>query len=140
MKGKNQILRVFQQLGALFALVLLSSSALAHTGLRTSNPADGAIVNHGPEELSLVFTADVALVRFNITDQTGKQLELDFKPSTDRRAEYHISLPAVTVGRFKVEWAAIGEDGHTVSNSFSYVVDPTAEASAGHQSGDQHGH
>ena len=82
----------------------------------------------------------MALVRISVTDHEEKQLKLDFTPSTDRHAEYHVDIPAVPAGRFKVEWAAIGEDGHTVTDTFTYVVDPTAEESAGHGSDDHHSH
>ena len=29
-------------------------------------------------------------------------------------------------GQFTVEWAAIGADGHTITNTFSFTVDPNA--------------
>ncbi|MCH2578270.1 MAG: copper resistance protein CopC, partial [Pseudomonadales bacterium] len=41
-------------------------------------------------------------------------------------------------GQFTVNWAVIGADGHTVANSFSFVVDPAAEEHTGH--GADHGH
>ena len=140
MNGQNFPARVITQLLAVFALVFIAGSVSAHTGLKSSNPGDGAIVNHQPEQLHLTFTAEVALVRISITDQADQQLKLDFTPSTERHADYHITLPAIPAGRFKVEWAAIGEDGHTVTDTFSYVVDPTAEASTGRSSDDHHGH
>ena len=141
MKGNNQVTQLFQRLLAAIALMVVSSTVMAHTGLKVSNPADGAVVNQAPEALHLTFTAEVALVRLSVTDATGKQLELDFKPSTDRSTEYHIPMPAMQMGSLKVEWAAIGEDGHTVTNAFSYTVDPAASAhahDADHQHNEEH--
>ncbi|MBT8148243.1 MAG: copper resistance protein CopC, partial [Gammaproteobacteria bacterium] len=63
MDGSNRLTRTFQSLMAAAILVLYSSVAVAHTGLKASNPADGATVNQSPEELHLMFTAAVALVR-----------------------------------------------------------------------------
>lgn len=140
MNGQNQLIRRFQQMLAVVALLAFSASSMAHTGLKSSSPAEGAVVNHAPETLHLTFTAAVALVRISVTDHDDKQLKLDFSPSTERKTEYHIDLPAVPTGQFNVEWAAIGEDGHTVTNSFSYVVDPTAEESSGHAADDHHAH
>jgi len=134
MKGTNNFIQTIQRLVASIALVLISSTAMAHTGLKVSNPADGAVINQAPDELHLTFTAAVALVRLSVTDAAGKQLALDFKPSTDRGTEYHIPMPAMQMGNLKVEWAVIGEDGHTVTNTFSYTVDPASSA------GEQHGH
>ncbi|MBT8146333.1 MAG: copper resistance protein CopC [Gammaproteobacteria bacterium] len=144
MTANNRLTRTFpltfQGLVAVAMLVLCSSVAMAHTGLKTSNPADGTTVNQAPEELHLTFTASVALVRLSVTDAAGKQLALDFEPSTDRSAEYHIPMPAMQMGSLKVEWAAIGEDGHTVTNSFAYTVDPAASASEHHAHGEDHQH
>jgi len=141
MKGQNYLTQTIQRLVAVIALLVFSSAAMAHTGLKVSNPADGAVVNQAPEELHLTFTAEVALVRLSVTDAMGKQLELDFKPSTDRSTEYHIPMPAMQMGSLKVEWAAIGEDGHTVTNTFAYTVDPAASAhghGADHQHSEEH--
>jgi methionine-rich copper-binding protein CopC len=137
----TQLLSKILKLVATFTLCLVSAAALAHTALKTSNPADGAVINHAPQELHLTFTAAVALVRFSITDQTEKQLELDFEPVTDAQTEYAIVLPVMPMGHYKVEWAAIGADGHTVSNSFAFAIDPSAEPGEGSASSQgQHGH
>ena len=38
----------------------------------------------------------------------------------------HLNLSGMLAGNYTVNWAAIGADGHTVSNSFSFTVDPAA--------------
>ncbi len=123
-------------------LMCVYASAAAHTDLRSSNPADGSVVNTAPEQLQLTFTEAVSLVRFNLTDSSGKKLELDFTPSTERKTEYLMAVPLMQTGQYKVDWAVIGEDGHTVANSFSFVIDPNATPSHGHgaESGGGHGH
>ena len=132
--------RILKRLVAIGALIFFSGTVMAHTGLKTSNPEDGAVVNQAPEELQLTFTAAVALVRLSVTDAAGKQLELDFTPSTDRVTEYDIPMPAMQMGSLKVEWAAIGADGHTVTGTFAYTVDPAAAADAHHGHGADHQH
>ncbi len=141
-KAQTQLISYFRRLAVVGALVLLPGAAMAHTGLKTSSPEDGAVVNQGPEELHLTFTASVALVRLSVTDAAGKQLELDFKPTADRGTDFHVPIPAAAMqtGSLKVEWAVIGEDGHTVSNAFSYTVDPHAAADAHHAQGADHEH
>lgn len=121
-------------------LLLGFTTAFAHTGLKTSAPGDGAVVNQSPEQLHLTFTAEVQLVRLSLTDNSGKALELDFSPSTEAKTEFVIAMPQLPIGQFKVEWAAIGEDGHTVTDTFAFVVDPTATPSDGSESSEGQAH
>ena len=107
-------------------LLVICTTASAHTALKTSNPADGAVVNKAPEQLQLTFTASVALVKFSVTDSMDKQLEVDFTPSREPRTEYLMAIPQLPAGNYKVDWAVIGADGHTVANSFAFEIDPAA--------------
>ncbi|MBL4821876.1 MAG: copper resistance protein CopC [Gammaproteobacteria bacterium] len=118
------------------ALVCVYTSAAGHTALVTSNPADGAVINKSPEQLQMIFTADVALVKLSVTDSEGKALMLDFTPSSESKDEYLMAMPQLANGHYKVDWAVIGADGHTVANSFSFAMDSTA---AGHHGEDHHG-
>ena len=115
-------------------------SAFAHTDLKSSDPADGAVMNHSPEQLHLTFTEAVSLVRFNVTDAEGKMLKLDFTPSTEAKTEYLLAIPHLADGHYKTEWAVIGEDGHTVTGTFGFLIDPAATPSHGHESSGGHAH
>ena len=127
---------------AAIVLMCIYTSAAAHTDMRSSTPADGSVINKAPEQIQLTFTASVSLVRLNLTDGSGKELELDFKPSTEPMTEYLMAMPLMQTGTYKVDWAVIGEDGHTVSNTFSFEIDPSAPESHGHgaESDGDHGH
>ena len=133
------LIKLASQLMAIAALIF-SSSALAHTGLASSSPSSGAIVNQAPEQLSLTFSGDVTLVRLAVTNQQDQQLGIDFSPARTPQAVYQISLPVLAAGRFTVQWAAIGEDGHTLTETFTFVVDPTAQPSAGQAPANHHTH
>jgi hypothetical protein len=42
-------------------------------------------------------------------------------------------------GAFTVNWAVIGEDGHTVADSYSFTVDPSiTEEHTGESAGNNH--
>jgi methionine-rich copper-binding protein CopC len=140
--AQTQLKSFIRRLAVVGALIVLPGAAMAHTGLKTSSPEDGAVVNQAPEALHLTFTAAVALVRLSVTDAAGKQLALDFTPSADRGTDFHVPIPAAAMqtGSLTVEWAVIGADGHTVSNAFSYTVDPSAAADAHHAHGADHQH
>ncbi|MCB1670644.1 MAG: copper resistance protein CopC [Gammaproteobacteria bacterium] len=107
-------------------------TAQAHTGLHESIPGDGAVVKTAPEQISLQFTEAVSLVKFAVHDHHGDALDLGFQPQTTPRTEYQLPATLVT-GAYHVEWAAIGADGHTVTGTFGFTVDPDAEMDhAGH--------
>ena len=56
----------------------------------------------------------------------GHEMPTNFEAQTDAIATYRVETPGMHPGQFIVNWAAIGADGHTVTNSFSFSVDPDA--------------
>lgn len=113
------------------AFILLPALAFAHTGLKTSSPADGAMLHAAPATIDLQFTAAVRLIRVEVSSN-GKSLDTGFKPATESVASYTIATPGLVDGSYTVDWAAIGADGHTVTNSFSFTVDSSVAASDSH--------
>lgn len=118
------------------------STVQAHTGLKESHPADGAIVRAAPEQIHLQFTAAVNLVRFTVTDQAGSAIELGFQPQATASNDFLLPVAHLAAGTYTVAWAAIGADGHTVTGEFGFSVDPSAEAEHGghHAEGGSHSH
>lgn len=109
----------------LLLCLFAASMASAHTGLKESTPAADATVKEPPAQISLVFTAPVRLIKLEVV-AAGKAVPTGFEPASEAVASYVIDTPAMMTGNFTVNWAAIGADGHTVANSFSFVVDSAA--------------
>ena len=110
-----------KKLGLASLLVLLPLFAYAHTGLKESTPAADATVNAVPEKIELVFTAPVRLVRLMVK-LDGQALVTDFRPASEAVAGYSITPRGMQAGSYTVDWAVIGADGHTVSDSFGFVI------------------
>lgn len=122
---------------------LFAGSAAAHTGLKESVPADQAVVNTAPAAIQLVFTAAVSLVRVELLHAGEHAMDIGFKPVATPTTEFSIPLPPLAPAAYTVNWSVIGADGHTVSNSFAFTVDPTAMAhahGADHAHGTEHQH
>ena len=117
------------RLAASLVLVFASMSAHAHTGLKESTPADGTTVSAIPASIELVFTAPVRLMKLDLM-MAGHAMPTNFKPGGDPVASYTIATPGMHPGEFTVNWAVIGPDGHTVTNSFTFKVDPAANGAA----------
>ena len=111
----------------LCTLLALPVLVLAHTALKESTPGDGVTISTIPSNLDLVFNADVRLIKLELMG-VGHEMVTSFEPSSEVASTYKIQTPGMHPGEFTVNWAAIGADGHTVANSFIFVVDPTAAA------------
>ncbi|MCY4263689.1 MAG: copper resistance protein CopC [Gammaproteobacteria bacterium] len=114
----------------LFAtLSLIAGISSAHNALKESTPADESTVETPPAEISLVFNGPVRLVKVELL-VSGEQISTEFRPSAEPQDQFVIATPDLQAGNYTVNWAAIGEDGHTVSNSFGFMVGTGSVASA----------
>ncbi|MEX0965536.1 MAG: copper resistance CopC family protein [Pseudohongiellaceae bacterium] len=108
----------------LFTL-LFSSAAFAHTALQQSMPGNGAIVRDAPGHINLTFNGPVKLVKLELMG-VGHEMPTNFSAGREAKATFMIETPGMHPGAFTVNWAAIGADGHTVADSYSFTVDPNA--------------
>lgn len=114
------------RLAAAFAAALLACLPLpasAHTGLHRSVPADGDAVASAPEAIELEFHGEVRLIRVT-PEQDGSEVSTTFAPAASASARYEIPVKGLRSGPVTVGWAAIGEDGHTVTGTFAFTVEP----------------
>lgn len=112
----------------LVTAVFFQLAANAHTGLRESTPANGATITTAPSELSLTFSGDVKLIKLELMG-VGHEMPTSFEPNATAQASFTFQTPGMHAGKFTVNWAAIGADGHTLTDSFEFEVDPTSTAS-----------
>lgn len=126
----------------LFALImsLMAGQAVAHSSLTASLPGNGADVV-SPQQLALTFNEPVRLLRLSLVHGENHQIDFGFQAVTAAQSEFVFDLPALMVGAHTVTWTIIGSDGHTVSNSFGFTVNPQAgEAHMENHSHDEHHH
>lgn len=133
-----KLLAIFRILICTGFISLLSLSAHAHTALEKATPADGAVVTAAPGHINLVFNGPVKLVKLELMG-VGHEMPTKFEPNAEPMAAFMIETPGLHPGAFTVNWAVIGADGHTVTNSYGFTVDPDAAAPAGGAAGAGHG-
>lgn len=122
---KMPALRLFSAISLMFCAQL----AFAHTGLKQATPAADAVVAVPPAKIELVFTEAVKLVRLQIM-APDHEMPSSFEPNATAQAAFSFETPGMHPGTFTVNWAVIGADGHPISNSYRFTVDPAAAASA----------
>ncbi|ABM03207.1 copper resistance protein CopC [Psychromonas ingrahamii 37] len=114
-------MKIFK-MAAILTLALISNLVSAHSGLKHSTPENGAMLIQSPEDFTLEFTAQVKLVRLQLTDQSGKSIKLNAKPSNDFKAAFSIALPVLEAGSYNVKWLAMGEDAHKLQGDIPFTV------------------
>jgi methionine-rich copper-binding protein CopC len=122
---------------ALFTL-MISATAFAHTALTEAMPGDGAMIKQGPAHINLTFNGPVRLVKLELMG-VGHEMPINFESNTEAKNAFMIETPGMHPGAFTVNWAVIGEDGHTVADSYSFTVDPSiTEEHTGESAGNSH--
>ncbi len=104
-------------------LLLLSLNAAAHTGIKSTSPANKAVLEEAPEALTLSFKGDVRLMKVTLLDTNEDVVKTDFKPTADAAKSFSIDLPELTVGKYTTNWVVMGKDGHKMKGSFVFTVD-----------------
>ena len=121
----------------LFTLVI-SANAFAHTALTEATPGDGAMMKQGPAHINLTFNEPVKLVKLELMG-VGHEMPTNFESNSEANNAFTIKTPGMHPGVFTVNWAVIGEDGHTVADSYSFTVDPSiTEEHTGESVGNSH--
>lgn len=104
------------------SLLIVSSSVFAHTSLKSSVPANNAMLDKAPTELSLTFGAKVKLVGLTVVDSKGSKVALDFKAPKEMQSSFTQKLPVLKPEMYTVDWVMMGADMHKMSGKFGFMV------------------
>jgi hypothetical protein len=96
----------------LIAALGLPAPVAAHSELKTSVPADGAVLTAQPPEIVLTFTAALNKAKSSITlhDATGTELaKAGVDPADD--TVMRLVPPALAPGAYEIRWTSVALDG-----------------------------
>lgn len=117
--------------------VLLTTSAMAHTHLARSVPADGSVLTKSPEHIALQFEHPVRVTEFTIQKGAEKSEKLLVPLPDVPTAKVEAFAPKLTAGAYVVSWRAVGADGHVMSGKVQFTVSGgAAPAAAGGKAGE----
>ncbi len=108
-------------LSTLAAVALLPAVCLAHTHLVRSTPAENASLEKSPPVATLVFAEPVTLTSIRIESSSGGKTVVK-PPSASARAEVSVPLPTMAMGRYKMSWRAVSEDGHIMAGEIHFSI------------------
>lgn len=109
---------------ALLAALIVPLTAHAHTPLKSSAPAADSIVAQA-SAIEVEFNGPVRLVRLQLM-RGETEIPTEFAANREPVAAYRVAAPHIPAGKITVEWAAVGADGHTLTDTFCFTVDPNA--------------
>lgn len=101
--------------------VLVAGSALAHTELSQSVPADQSVLDTAPKEVMLHFSEAVRMTALSLTKQAGAAADLGPLPAGTSQ-HFTVSAGDLAAGDYVVEWRALAGDGHALRGRFSFTV------------------
>lgn len=103
------------------SLALLPASALAHTHLVRSIPVENANLAKSPPVATLAFTEPVTLTAVSIETAGGGKTSVKLPPGNPT-VEASVPLPTLALGRYKMSWRAVSEDGHIMSGEIHFTI------------------
>ncbi|MFK0260890.1 copper resistance protein CopC [Streptomyces angustmyceticus] len=121
--------------GALIGGLGGAAPASAHAALTGSTPAQGSVVDHAPEQVTLTFSEGVAMGddSIRVLDPRGKRVDRGKLRNlcSDSVVKYGAGLPpGLGDGTYTVSWQAVSADSHPVSGAFTFSVGAPSKTSA----------
>ncbi|MBB2903178.1 hypothetical protein FHR75_004020 [Kineococcus radiotolerans] len=110
-------------LGCLLWAVATAASSAAHDQLRSTNPADGAVLEQVPTQLEMTYSADILPIapRAVLRDAAGNDIPTA-EPVVDGRT-VTLAWPAgLGGGDYDVVWRVVSSDGHPIQGTFGFTV------------------
>src|SRR5579863_4515090 len=94
--------------------------------LTMTDPAANAVVKAPVYMVHLMFDlpVDIRSVSFNVTDRTGKPVDVGQPMPMGDDGKMLMAIPETPLppGTYRVQWRAIGPDGKPVSGEFSFTA------------------
>jgi methionine-rich copper-binding protein CopC len=110
--------------------ILLAAPVFGHAKLLRTLPAADAQLPAAPASLTMTFNENVRLAVLTLTAD-GKIIPVAVDRSLPPAAQISVPLPALTAGKYQVQWSALSAaDGHVTKGMFSFVIAGSAAAPA----------
>jgi methionine-rich copper-binding protein CopC len=102
-------------------LLVTPAPASAHDVLRSTDPLDGAVVDHLPDRVVLTFDEPALAIGTEVV-VTGPAGPVSDGPPQLVDAEVRQPVRAGPAGRYTVLWRVTSADGHPVSGTFAFTT------------------
>lgn len=104
--------------------ISLPVTALAHSPLKSTFPADKAEMTAVPEQLKLEFGKPARLTKITLAHdhEDARHADRLTLPSKKFETQFTLAPKFRGHGTYKVNWRALSKDGHPLKGEFSFTV------------------
>lgn len=116
-------LSVLRAASLMAALTVGSGPALAHAMVETSEPAEGAVLSAAPRQVVLRFNEPSRVTALRLLNEANQEVGVrrDAGRGMATSATAAVTGP-LAPGGYRVEWRAMGADGHVMSGTVHFTV------------------
>ncbi len=105
---------------SLTLFLLCAGFVNAHSILKFSSPANGAVINSPPETLELVFEKPVKLTSLELFERTGEKVKLAFMLGRMASKRFEIPLNGIKPADYKISWVVMTNDAKKITGEFNF--------------------
>jgi len=105
----------------------VASLAAAHTSIRSTVPANEAVLKESPAVIEISFDHIAQLTSVVVVTGGETPRKLEFEP-LGNAFDFKLVQPRFAPGRNEVRWKGLSSDGHVIGGTLVYTVDPSAGA------------
>jgi methionine-rich copper-binding protein CopC len=116
------MIKKFLSLTVAVVAMAYAGGAMAHAKLRSSVPANHAVLAEAPRAITLVFNEAAQLARLVLV--TGAhEIALTLDTGAKPARSITVALPALAPGKYDVTWSALSpSDGHVMKGFFDFTL------------------
>ena len=111
------------------AALSVTGLAQAHAHLHRSTPANHSTLSVAPKTVTLEFQESVQLTALSIKKGDGEAQKIGPLPAAASKT-FALPLPAIDAGMYVITWRALSADGHVMSATIQFSVQPAATPAA----------
>jgi methionine-rich copper-binding protein CopC len=104
------------------AWLVTASVAHAHSHLEKATPADNAVLNEAPQQLSLEFSKVARVTAITLQREGAAATKVSSLP-TAFATKQAIPLQDLVPGKYLVNWRVVGEDNHVMSGKLHFTIE-----------------
>jgi len=100
-----------------------ATTAMAHSPLERTSPADDAIITAVPSEVLFDFKGGIRLTRVTMIHNNHEATKLDLSGHAGFITNHAVPMPDLGHGDYLIEWRGLGLDGHALNGTISFTVE-----------------
>jgi len=113
------------------ALLWAPAAAFGHASEVESSPGAGAVLDTAPSEVRITYDSSLLEAGAALVVRSADGESITTGPAVIGDREFSVPVdPSVGPGEYSVAYRVVSQDGHTIENSFTYVVTGEAPAAA----------